>query len=367
MEMVAELTQADQIGFRASLGDIFAQLSDKQELLKSLVAAHEREQRGQRSEMNNNHYIFALVQADQLIKCVCDLVDKRHPLLRQIEMLMDMPHSPPLFRVPTALKVRSVAFGSYWSQKFLGRFEDLFDDPKENPLPSWRAINWIVEDYGLSRTEQLSWANVYRATVDSTWTVDPPPAVATNIHFCACERRFKWEQGATIDSVEYNWPKIPGQFDTSTHCAEAYKKFWEMHKTHTDPVCYRAAIFCNFLVKMCELGVIINVNQFDSANPEFHLDVKLRYHLTRWKRMIELMAMTHFLYGSNGCFVNGFTTTKIALDKWLKRQELGQTKPYQEDEQVKKESIRLRAIELKREQRDRDNMRNATKRINYNP
>jgi hypothetical protein len=197
-------------------------------------------------------------------------------------MLMDMPHSPPMFRVPTALKVRSVAFGSYWSQKFLGRFEDLFDDPKENPLPSWRAINWIVEDYGLSRTEQLSWANVYRATVDSTWTVDPPPAVATNIHFCACERRFKWEQGATIDSVEYNWPKIPGQFDTSTHCAEAYKKFWEMHKTHTDP-------------------------------------------------------------------------------------ELGQTKPYQEDEQVKKESIRLRAIELKREQRDRDNMRNATKRINYDP
>jgi hypothetical protein len=124
--------------------------------------------------------------------------------------------------------------------------------------------------------------------------------------------------------VEYNWPKIPGLFDTATNCAAAYQDFFRSHQEYTDPMCFRAAVFCNFLHYMySRFGVIINVNVWDSKQPKFFLNLKLEYHNTRWVRMIEVMAMNHFLYGAHAGFINELNgTKKVEIDNWLRAQRL---------------------------------------------
>ena len=36
-------------------------------------------------------------------------------------------------------------------QKFLGNYEAMFDHPREQPVPTWEAINWLFPDVGPSR------------------------------------------------------------------------------------------------------------------------------------------------------------------------------------------------------------------------
>jgi hypothetical protein len=73
---------------------------------------------------------------------------------------------------------------------------------------------------------------------------------------------------------------------------------------------------------MCSrFRVIINVNAWDPKQPEFILNLKLQYHNTRWVRMIEVMAITHFLYGAHAGFINELNgTKKVEIDNWLKAQ-----------------------------------------------
>ena len=44
--------------------------------------------------------------------------------------------------------------------RYLGRYEYLFDSPVEEPIPTWTAILWLLEDYGMSRTEEIL-TNIY--------------------------------------------------------------------------------------------------------------------------------------------------------------------------------------------------------------
>jgi hypothetical protein len=187
-------------------------------------------------------------------------------------------------------------------------------------------------------------------------------AVRSNGHFCNCPRRFLWAPDALISSVEYNWPKIPGLFDTATNCAAAYQDFFHSHQEHTDPVCFRAAVFCNFLHYMCSrFGVIINVNVWDSKQPEFLLNMKLQYHNTRWVRMIEVMAMTHFLYGAHAGFINELNgTKKVEIDNWLRAQRLNNS-ALLADNEVRRVVERMEALRIRQDQRHEDNFRNQAR------
>jgi hypothetical protein len=71
---------------------------------------------------------------------------------------------------------------------------------------------------------------------------------------------------------------------------------------------------------MCaSFGVIINVNIWDLKQPQFLLNLKPQYHNSRWVKIIEVMAMTHFLYGTHAGFVNKLNRTKkVKIDNWLK-------------------------------------------------
>ena len=89
------------------------------------------------------------------------------------------------------------------NQRFFGHYESLIDTASV-PLPTWEEIEWLLEDYGLSRTEEKSWDLVYQRVRDSTWTQDASDSVRSNGHFCDCARKFLWAPDALIDSVKYN-------------------------------------------------------------------------------------------------------------------------------------------------------------------
>ena len=52
--------------------------------------------------------------------------------------------------------------GSPMDQRYLGHYEEFFDNVQERPIPTWSALAWILQDYGFSRTEQMAADLVYK-------------------------------------------------------------------------------------------------------------------------------------------------------------------------------------------------------------
>lgn len=195
----------------------------------------------------------------------------------------------------------------------------MFDTPVEEPILTWSAISWMLEDYGLSRTEEVPADIAYRKN-SRQWYHNPPPAVASHPNFCPCKKRCKWNPQATLTSVEYNWPFIPGPMSTAEECKSTYKRFFDIHIHHLDPVCFRAAVFCNTLADWCgQWNVVLNVNKFAESHYEFLLLLKLQYRPTRWVRMVEAMAITHFIAGAHRCLINEFPHTRAGPFEWFLR------------------------------------------------
>jgi len=127
------------------------------------------------------------------------------------------------YRPHPSITTQTPVQGSPLTCYFLGRYENMFwQIDVERPIPSWKALECLVEDYGQSVVETKEHDRRYN-TISQGWLDEPPPAIRTNGHFCDCERRYKWNPSGLIDSVEYNWPKILGQFDTPCHYADAYR------------------------------------------------------------------------------------------------------------------------------------------------
>ena len=165
--------------------------------------------------------------------------------------------------------------GSPLTLKYLGKYPNMFNSPEEEPVVTWSAISWLLEDYGLSRTETVP-ADIQHRRNSRQWSLQPPPAVASHPNFCQCPRRGKWNLATTLTSIEYNWPIIPGPKATPQECHVTYRRFFEEHIQHLDPVCYQAAVFSNMLANWCQLwGITIDVNKFSESHHEFLLLLKL--------------------------------------------------------------------------------------------
>ena len=140
--------------------------------------------------------------------------------------------------------------------------------------------------------------------------------------FCPCARRHKWSPTSTIALVEYNWPHIQGApgFNTPTQCRDAYQRFFVEHKSHKDPVCFRAAIFCAALADWCPTwNFAINVNMHNESKREFLMLLKLQYRPSRWVRVVEAMAVTHFIEGVHTSLINEFPFTRAGpFERFLK-------------------------------------------------
>lgn len=230
------------------------------------------------------------------------------------------------------------------NRRYLGYYLELFDDITEQPIPTWAALAWILEDYGQSRTETTAADLVYQR-VSRAWTFEPPPAVQVHSQFCPCARRHKWAPEATIASVEYNWPQIQGApgFNTPAQCKEAYQKFYEEHRNHKDPVCFRAAIFCAALADWCpRWNVAINVNIHHESRSEFWLLLKLQYRPSRWVRLVEAMAITHFIEGVHTSLINEFPFTRAGpFERFLKWQRKYNPQAVIRDEDLQRAMMRM--------------------------
>jgi hypothetical protein len=87
------------------------------------------------------------------------------------------------------------------------------------------------------------------------------------------------------------------------------------------------------------------------------LNLKLQYHNTRWVRMIEVMAMTHFLYGAHAGFINELNgTKKVEIDNWLRAQRTNSALLMDND--VRRAVERMEALRLRHNQQYDDNFRN---------
>lgn len=299
-----------------------------------------------------SHYMY---QADRVVtrlgRYLQEVASQKKPLLNlhgQVQF-----ESPPANFRPPQQTIELPVTGSPLTLRFLGQYANMFDSPREEPIPTWSAIAWILEDYGQSRTEEMP-ADIYYRRISRQWPAEPPVNVSSHPHFCPCPRRGKWNPSATISSVEYNWPLITGPKATAEECKVTYRQFFQEHVSHCDPVCFRAAVFANVLSDWCgQWNVTIDVNCYHESHHEFLLLLKLQYRPTRWIRLVEAMALTHFIAGAHKCLINEFPYTRAGpFERFLRWQRTHAPELVAQDEDLFKAVEKMETRELKRAAED---------------
>ena len=286
-------------------------LAKVEPLRQSLTYSYEREEFAQKGELGASHYLHASSALWIQLKELLAELDRGSvcPFPSLIQVQLTIP--PPGFvRPPWATKLAILVEGSRRSRRYLGNYASLFEsqEVQDASIPSWDAMLWITEHYQNDRAEEIPWDLLYQKEMGLDWTREAPVAVkATGVYCDLAPRRLLWALDATIDSREYNWPIIEGRFDTPFECTTVYTLFFETHKTHRDPLYFRAAIFAWFLALVCMTHrICINVNQYESRHPQFLINMKMQYLPTRHLRMLEIMCVTHFIYSGSLCFINEF-------------------------------------------------------------
>lgn len=314
-----------------------------------LAANLQRQTFSASKDVLGSHYLYQHDRVgNRLERYLREVDNQKKPLLNLNGQVQFEP--PPVDFVPSQQLIDLPVNGSQLTLRYLGQYGNMFDSPTEEPIPTWDAIAWILEDYGQSRTEDMP-ADIYYRRVSRQWPSEPPVNVRSHPHFCPCPRRCKWDPVATISSVEYNWPLVPGPKSTAEECRVTYRQFFQDHILHRDPVCYRAAVFANILSNWCgQWNVTIDVNRYHESHHEFLLLLKLQYRPTRWVRLVEAMALTHFIAGAHKCLINEFPYTRAGpFERFLRWQRLHAPELVARDEDLQKAIEKSENRELKRE------------------
>ena len=192
-------------GWQGVLHNLLDQFRDPEFLSQVIAANNQRLSSYPSVDLTGSHYLFQHERVvSRLERYVQDITTQKRPLLNlQSQVQMDLP--PSSFTSYYFVKLPVV--GSPLTLRYLGQYSKMFDHPEEEPVPTWKAISWLLEDYGLSRTESVP-ADIHYRKISRQWSSNPPPAVANHPNFCPCPRRGKWNPAATLSSIEYNWPII---------------------------------------------------------------------------------------------------------------------------------------------------------------
>lgn len=67
----------------------------------------------------------------------------------------------------------------------------------------WSDISWILENYSMSHTEEMS-TKIYYMRISKQWRSEPPVNVARHPPLCPCPYRCQWNVATTLANVEYN-------------------------------------------------------------------------------------------------------------------------------------------------------------------
>lgn len=300
----------------AEFSRVRSSLQDDNYLQAAMDASSERLAIGKSTDFGPGHYQFKYDQ----------LKERMHRMHQQSEQTggrvqVNLQNQvifflPPPNQVHRILRVTS-RVSSPLTQRFLGDYDSLFNEDVEQPIPSWRALEWILEDVGQSRQVSTdpnqSHDKVYRRSC-AGWSREPPLNVTNDLRFCNCPRRYKWPPIALIDTLEYNWPLIPGSFVTPQDCHTSYMQFSFEHRQHRDPVCFRAAVFSAILGSWClEFNFTYNVNLLSKVNREALILTKINYRSARWLRCIEAMCSTFFIIGPHHSLLNEFGATRYGV------------------------------------------------------
>lgn len=285
-------------------------------LQAAMDASSERLATSKRLDLGPGHYQFKYDQLKERMHRMDQQMEQtggRAQVNLQNQVTFFLPPPNQVHRMlNTPSRVRSPL-----AHKFLGEYEALFDEDVEQPIPTWKALEWILEDVGQSRQVSTdpsqSHDKVYRR-ICAGWSREPPLNVRNDLRFCNCPRRYKWPTNALVDSLEYNWPLIPGSFMTPQDCNVAYMQFSFDHRQHRDPVCFRAAIFAAILGSWClEYNFTYNVNLLSKTNREALILTKINYRSARWLRCMEAMCSTYFIIGPHHSLINEFGATRYGV------------------------------------------------------
>ena len=67
-------------------------------------------------------------------------------------------------------------------QRYLGENLELFDDEIEHLVHTWPTLAWLLEDYGLSRSEPVAADFIYKK-ISGSCAFEPPPRCKVTPHF----------------------------------------------------------------------------------------------------------------------------------------------------------------------------------------
>lgn len=106
------------------------------------------------TDLTGSHYMFQYDKTvNRLERYIRDIsANKCHLLNLHGQIQLESP--PPNFSISRVIPELPLV-GNPLILKYLGQYHKLFDNPSEEPVPTWEAISWLLEDYGLLRTENV--------------------------------------------------------------------------------------------------------------------------------------------------------------------------------------------------------------------
>ena len=194
---------------------------------------------------------------------------------------------------------------------------------------NWPTLMWMTQDSGPSRRAEDLVPEASTSAHLTTISLGRYPIPLEIMHhplYCnQGQRRRPWIVTATPSTFPYNWPIIQGDFSSSSKCQESYHRFFEQHRTHCDPVCFRAALFSLCLGNWCQwYNLVVNVNvPVSPERQDWAIFSKLHYQCARHIRIFEEMCVTGFLIGAADQFTNEMGHTRMnglkQFHEWQKR------------------------------------------------
>ena len=118
-----------------------------------------------------------------------------------------------------------------------------------------------------------------------------------------------------------------------------------------ETLCYRVAIFANALSNWCgQWNMTIDINQYHESHHKFLLLLKLQYRPTWWVQMVEVMSITHFIFGAHKCLINEFPNMRARhLETFVRWQWNNAPKLVARDENLQQKTTKkMETQDLKR-------------------
>lgn len=131
------------------------QLNNRAEIQRkiSLVLDRESTTSTLRGELTTGMYVFSMSKLYSQLDLAAKEYEEGRISMPKLSTQVDFIQPLSSYIPPSWVSMRSLVTGSVLKKRFLGNYASLFDHPSEEPVPSWKAIEWLLEDYGMSRVE----------------------------------------------------------------------------------------------------------------------------------------------------------------------------------------------------------------------